>query len=628
MRGAWRTAALTLLGALLGAGPAQAADKEAINKAIDRGVAALKQLQRRDGTWPHTENGATSLAGLTLLECKVPANDPAVEKAAAVVREVSPRLTHTYSISLALLFLDRLGDARDVPLIESLTVRLLAGQSAAGGWSYNCPPVADSEVRRLGALLRQRNELKSGRTLPKPGRRTVRDLPREIQQQLALINRMAVGGGIPVGPAAVMMQDNSNTQFANLALWVARRHGLPVDPALRRVEAHYRRSQNADGGWGYKFMPGFMRPPPGAPPIPPGVGPNSSMAMTCAGLLGLAVSHGTRAARVPDKDRTLKTGLLALGGAIGDLPRGEGDDRRGPPILGERQGGIYYGLWSLERVAVALNLETIRKKDWYTWGSAILLANQQADGSWHGNYGACGADTCFALLFLRRSNLASDLTAHLGKIKDPTEVELTVGGVGGGSLTGRKKKIKHALAPEDKDSPSTDNRPKEPKKLKPIPVEIENAVAGKLSDALVQATGAEQAQVLKKLRDTKGPEYTEALLLALPRLDDDTRKKTREALIQRFRRLTAGSLLNYMKDIDPEARRAAILASAEKDLREHIPIIISKLSDPEPGVARAAHAALKALTEKDFGPAANATPAETDKAIAAWKGWWRKNSGK
>ena len=52
---------------------------------------------------------------------------------------------------------------------------------------------------------------------------------------------------------------------------------------------------------------------------------------------------------------------------------------------------------------------------------------------------------------------------------------------------------------------------------------------------------------------------------------------TREALVQRFRRLTAASLLNYMKDIDPEARRAAVLASAEKDLRQHIPAIIGRI---------------------------------------------------
>ena len=36
-----------------------------------------------------------------------------------------------------------------------------------------------------------------------------------------------------------------------LALWVARRHGLPTDGALALVNARFRDSQNGDGGWSY-----------------------------------------------------------------------------------------------------------------------------------------------------------------------------------------------------------------------------------------------------------------------------------------------------------------------------------------------------------------------------------------
>ena len=71
-----------------------------------------------------------------------------------------------------------------------------------------------------------------------------------------------------------------------------------------------------------------------------------------------------------------------------------------------------------------------------------------------------------------------------------------------------------------------------------------------------------------------------------------------------------------------------MLAAAERDLRQHIPVIIARLSDPEPGVVRAARAALKALTEQDFGPAADATREESDKALAAWKAWWRKKGSR
>src|SRR5207253_2657333 len=104
----------------------------------------------------------------------------------------------------------RLGESADVPLIESMTVRLLAGQNAMGGWDYYCPALGDAEVQRLKALLKQRNELVAGTDLPKPkGRREFKDLPREIQAQLEVIRRQE--NGPQVAPGGV--GDNSNTQF-------------------------------------------------------------------------------------------------------------------------------------------------------------------------------------------------------------------------------------------------------------------------------------------------------------------------------------------------------------------------------------------------------------------------------
>src|SRR5262249_4489516 len=79
--------------------------------------------------------------------------------------------------------------------------------------------------------------------------------------------------------------------------------------------------------------------------------------------------------------------------------------------------------WSLERMAVAFGLPTIGGKDWYDWGAGILLSNQANDGGWKGEYGDYGADTCFALLFLRRADLAKDLSASLkNKVKDTAEL--------------------------------------------------------------------------------------------------------------------------------------------------------------------------------------------------------------
>ena len=41
-----------------------------------------------------------------------------------------------------------------------------------------------------------------------------------------------------------------------------------------------------------------------------------------------------------------------------------------------------------------------------------LVASQRDGGTWEGEFGP-DVDTCFALLFLRRANLAKDLTASL-----------------------------------------------------------------------------------------------------------------------------------------------------------------------------------------------------------------------
>src|SRR5205823_1481331 len=111
-------------------------------------------------------------------------------------------------------------------------IRLLAGQTTDGGWVYQCPDVGPDESKRLLAALKQRSELSTKRTKAQPGDRKERPaLPKEMQDQLRLTSRQrrSVQGG-----------DNSNTQFAMLALWVARRRGLPAEQALAASETRFR----------------------------------------------------------------------------------------------------------------------------------------------------------------------------------------------------------------------------------------------------------------------------------------------------------------------------------------------------------------------------------------------------
>ncbi len=608
---------------------ARAVDQQAVNKAVDKGVAALREMQGPGGVWRYPDIGATALAGLTLMECGACADDKAVLRAADAVRRASLTLRHNYSIALAILFFDRLGDPADIPLIESLTVRLLAGQSVTGGWNYYSPQVSEPEVRRLRGKLAGHKELRGRREPPKPGavKRTAKDLPKEIQQQLAALNRMA-------GSVQELGSDNSNTQFATLALWVGRRYGLPVEPALKRVEVRFRGSQQADGGWGY-FDPGTAM----------GMLAHSTASMTCAGLLGLAVADGKisetarekkrdgKAERDINKDPHFRKGLLALSTAIGQP---QGGLRRRPgdrPPIGAVGGRTYYFLWSLERVAVALDLKTLGKKDWYAWGAEILLANQQADGTWQGNYGTYGADTCFALLFLKRANLVPDLTTQLtGQVKDPGERTLKGGGVGGDALMLEKiVELKPGIESKDAKShaeskevtPITKPLQDQPDKVKP-----RDSTSVRMAGDLVKASGSRHTMLLKQISEGKGVEFTEALALAIPQLKGENKRKARTALTQRLTRMKEATLTNYLADEDIEIRRAAALACAAKGSKTIVPHLIPLLRDPQQLVAEAAHEALKDLTGQDFGPAAKASREDCDQAARKWLDWWNKQARK
>src|SRR5208282_280478 len=106
------------------AGPRAAVDQAKVDQAIDRGVRYLKDCQLQSGTWGMHENtyqvGYAALPGLALLECGVPAWDPIVKKAVQFVRANAEELDRTYDLALAILLLDKIGNADDDEIIQKL----------------------------------------------------------------------------------------------------------------------------------------------------------------------------------------------------------------------------------------------------------------------------------------------------------------------------------------------------------------------------------------------------------------------------------------------------------------------------------------------------------------------------
>ena len=88
-------------------------------------------------------------------------------------------------------------------------------------------------------------------------------------------------------------------------------------------------------------------------------------------------------------------------------------------IFGADSWGDLYLLWSIERVGVIYDVAFIPPQaggaDWYRWGADIILANQRPGGSWEDRFPGV-PDTCFALLFLKRANIAKDLTDKLREL--------------------------------------------------------------------------------------------------------------------------------------------------------------------------------------------------------------------
>jgi hypothetical protein len=84
-------------------------------------------------------------------------------------------------------------------------------------------------------------------------------------------------------------------------------------------------------------------------------------------------------------------------------------------------GKLYY-FWSVERVGVIYGIKQIGGRDWYDLVSKDLVASQQGDGHWDDAFPG-SIDTCFALLVLKRANIAKDLTEKVEQYFDIKDLQ-------------------------------------------------------------------------------------------------------------------------------------------------------------------------------------------------------------
>lgn len=194
--------------------------------------------------------------------------------------------------------------------------------------------------------------------------------------------------------------DNSNTQLAILGLLTAEPHDVPIERTMALIDWRFRNSITEKLGWNYR---------PNWPTTP---------AMTAAALMGLALKHGLllpnardRGRHISVRDPLIQRAFLTLDHLLDRYIEGFYTRRTKPEKLD------LYCLWTVERVAVLYNLRRIGAIEWYPEGVKLLLPLQLEDGSWGPGGTTCldepTVSTSFALLFLKRSNPARQLTERL-----------------------------------------------------------------------------------------------------------------------------------------------------------------------------------------------------------------------
>lgn len=380
-------------------------------------------------------------------------------------------------------------------------------------------------------------------------------------------------------PAAGGGSDNSNTQLATLALLVLRIGGKAdgaVDRALDLIERRFRSTQRPDGGWPYAAGQIF--------------GGDTSLSMTCAGLLGLAAGVKDFAREVVVKGS--ESGKQAGSAKQDEVPAGFVKLRKDPAVVKARDlilsnvgvlskdsEHLTYVLWSIERIAFIYGENTFFGDfDWYAFGVKMLGAIQQADGSWSQDFRhGAEVDTAFALLFIKRANL------------------LFV------PLRGRDSDLRSRPA-------GVGNRPRPPAGAKGSEQEAK-ALAKELESAL----GPRVDEILELMASRTSSHYRDALAEVIEnkavRLSN--REKARRALADWMSGRDPQKLAEYLHEENPEFRLAAARGIAIAGHEALVPELIERLSDREPQVSQAAHQALKSLTKQKFGP---------DKAT--WKNWY------
>ncbi len=327
---------------------------EAVKQAIEGAISFIRQKQLNNGEWkeyPGYAPGTTALTTLALLTAGLDKDDPTVAKALEYLAGFNAiKQNQTYPISLQTMVFCLADPEKYRETIETNVAwlaerQMKTGNEHRGGWSY----IGDNQ-----------------------------DAERA---------------------------DNSNSQFALLALYEAEIAGVEVPEEIwDNAEEYWKRMQNNDGSWGYRSS---KLNPEG---FPSGYGTGS---MTCAGIAAMAICSGVREfarAKVEgDKVRCCQDvedeAALRISRGLNWLGKHFSVQTNPGHAVGQDTYLFYY-LYGLERVGRLTANRFVGRSDWYREGAEVLLKRKGVLSQfWNAQKDLAGnnvVSTSFALLFLSK----------------------------------------------------------------------------------------------------------------------------------------------------------------------------------------------------------------------------------
>jgi hypothetical protein len=338
-----------------------------VEAAIGRGVDWLVSMQLRDGSWRHVQYGfvagQTALCTYTLLRAGLPADHPTLVRAFAFLDQVVP--AETYTAGLMTMAYEATRDPARLPRIKTCLAKILEWNER-GQWGY--PNAFENDFRKWLA---------------------VKSNPDLSNTQYAVLGMRAAqhaGADVP---------DKAWTEVLERTLT------LQEDP--REVDAYV---ETGKTGMAKVQIAGFRY----------SIGSTASGSMTAAGLCVVRMCRDALGAKLrgklaADSQRALQLGLAWIEREFNleDNPGGS-------------KSWQYYYIYGLERVGTLLGIESFGAHHWYVEGAEWLLKKQDKDGTWSvgGSFGIGGfhgsqeeADTCFAILFLKRASRPTVATSSM-----------------------------------------------------------------------------------------------------------------------------------------------------------------------------------------------------------------------